>query len=70
VRQDAGIVVPSDDVEAMAAAVVTLLGDEELRQRLGSAAQSREAAEHSLADISAELRAVVVEAAHSGSALS
>ncbi len=46
VEQDAGMVVPYLDVRAMAAAVLRLAGDDDLRRRLGEAARAKVAARH------------------------
>ena len=41
VQQDAGIVVPYIDIERMADACVRILGDDELRMRLGASAKRK-----------------------------
>lgn len=68
VQGDAGVVIPTRDVAAMAEAVVSLLRDEELRCRLGSVAQTREATEHSPSAVSARLQTIVIHAARTRSA--
>jgi glycosyltransferase involved in cell wall biosynthesis len=45
-----GLLVPPDDVEALAEALDTLMGSKELRQRLGSAGQRRALNEFSSAE--------------------
>lgn len=48
VREDAGVVVPYLDVDAMSAAVIRLLGDPQLRQKMGEVGQQRVREEHNI----------------------
>jgi glycosyltransferase involved in cell wall biosynthesis len=53
---DGGIVVPREDASALADALIRLLEDPELRQRLGAVARRRMEREFSLAVIGPRLR--------------
>ncbi|MDB5415462.1 MAG: hypothetical protein JWR10_3797 [Rubritepida sp.] len=59
IRDDAGAVVPYQDVQAMAQAALTMLGDEAMRRRLGEAGKARFRAEYAIDIFTDRLMALV-----------
>jgi len=58
---DAGVVVPRDDVDALAGAILALLDDHDRRDELGRRARLRAEEHFSLESVGAELRAFLVD---------
>ena len=58
---DAGVVVPQDDVDALAGAILALLDDDDRRGELGRRARLRAEEHFSLESVGAELRAFLVD---------